>query len=83
MNNVLTTQALTKEYGHFKALDGLTMSVPARAIYGLVGKNGAGKQLCSALSVAYKAQRRVNTVFWELAIKTKKSSKHGKEWALS
>lgn len=43
MNNVLTTQALTKEYGHFKALDGLTMSVPARAIYGLVGKNGAGK----------------------------------------
>ena len=43
MDYVLTTDALTKQYGHFKALDGLTMHVPKGAIYGLVGKNGAGK----------------------------------------
>lgn len=43
MEYVLTTQALAKRYGRFKALDGLTMRVPKGAIYGLVGKNGAGK----------------------------------------
>lgn len=43
MDDVLNTTALTKTYGHFKALDKLSMSVPKHAIYGLVGKNGAGK----------------------------------------
>lgn len=43
MEYVLTTNALSKQYGHFKALNGLTMHVPKGAIYGLVGKNGAGK----------------------------------------
>ena len=37
MNNV------TKTFGSFKALDGLTMHVPKGAVYGLVGPNGAGK----------------------------------------
>lgn len=43
MKYVLTTNYLTKQYGHFKALDGLSMHVPKGAIYGFVGKNGAGK----------------------------------------
>lgn len=43
MEYVLQTNALSKHYGHFKALDGLSMQVPKGAIYGLVGKNGAGK----------------------------------------
>lgn len=43
MEYVLTTNALSKHYRHFKALDGLTMHVPKGAIYGFVGKNGAGK----------------------------------------
>lgn len=43
MDYVLTTKDLTKQYGHFKALDGLSMHVPKGAIYGFVGKNGAGK----------------------------------------
>lgn len=43
MEYVLTTQALSKHYGHFKALDHLNMKVPKGAIYGFVGKNGAGK----------------------------------------
>ena len=37
MNNV------TKTFGAFKALDGLTLTVPQGAVYGLVGPNGAGK----------------------------------------
>ena len=43
MEYVLETNALTKQYGHFKALDGVTMHVPKGSIYGFVGKNGAGK----------------------------------------
>lgn len=43
MDYVLTTHALSKHYGHFKALNSLTMHVPKGAIYGLVGRNGAGK----------------------------------------
>ena len=37
VNNVVKT------FDGFRALDGLTMSVPKGAIYGLVGPNGAGK----------------------------------------
>ncbi len=37
LNNV------TKKFGSFTALDGLTMTVPKGAVYGLVGPNGAGK----------------------------------------
>lgn len=43
MEYILTTAGLTKQYRHFRALDGLTMHVPKGAVYGLVGRNGAGK----------------------------------------
>ncbi len=43
MDYVLKTNALSKSYKHFKALNGLSMNVPQGAIYGFVGKNGAGK----------------------------------------
>lgn len=43
MEYVLTTNALSKQYKNFKALNGLSMNVPKGAIYGFVGKNGAGK----------------------------------------
>ncbi len=43
MDYVLKTDALSKSYKHFKALNGLSMKVPKGAIYGFVGKNGAGK----------------------------------------
>lgn len=43
MDYVLRTNALTKSYNGFKALNNLTMNVPQNSIYGFVGKNGAGK----------------------------------------
>lgn len=43
MEYVLTAHALCKQYGHFKALDNFSIHVPKGAIYGFVGKNGAGK----------------------------------------
>lgn len=43
MEYVLTTNALTKSYGNFKALSNLNMHIPKGAIYGMIGRNGAGK----------------------------------------
>lgn len=43
MEYILTTTELSKQYGRFNALDGLSMRVPKGAIYGFIGKNGTGK----------------------------------------
>ena len=43
MDYVLRTNALSKNYRKFRALNNLSMNVPESSIYGLVGKNGAGK----------------------------------------
>ena len=43
MDYVLKTNVLCKQYKDFKALNGITMSVPKGSIYGFVGRNGAGK----------------------------------------
>ena len=43
MEYVLKTNSLCKSYGGFRALNGVSMSVPKGAIYGFIGKNGAGK----------------------------------------
>lgn len=43
MEYVLETNAISKRYRNFAALNGLSMRVPKGAIYGFVGRNGAGK----------------------------------------
>ena len=43
MDVILTVNGLCKYYKHEKALDGLSLTVPKGAIYGLVGQNGSGK----------------------------------------
>jgi ABC-2 type transport system ATP-binding protein len=42
-NNVIETKGLKKHYKQVTALDGLDLTVPAGSIYGLLGRNGAGK----------------------------------------
>ena len=41
MEYVLETNAVTKRYRSFTALNGLTMRIQKGAIYGFVGRNGA------------------------------------------
>src|SRR6187402_3178934 len=44
MNPALATDRLTKRFGRMPpAVDGVSMTVPRRAIYGFLGANGAGK----------------------------------------
>ena len=40
---MLEAKNVVKTFDGFRALDGLTMTVPTGAVYGLVGPNGAGK----------------------------------------
>jgi ABC-2 type transport system ATP-binding protein len=42
-NNVLEVQNLTKDYGSFRAVDGISFNVPRGKIIGFLGPNGAGK----------------------------------------
>lgn len=43
MDYILTTNALTKKYGHYKASNEISIHVQRGDIYGLIGRNGAGK----------------------------------------
>ncbi len=41
--NIIETVGLKKQYQDVTALDGLNLTVPSGSIYGLLGRNGAGK----------------------------------------
>ena len=43
MEYAITTKNITKKYKDFKAMDNVSINVPKGEIYGLIGKNGAGK----------------------------------------
>jgi ABC-2 type transport system ATP-binding protein len=43
MNEIITTENLTKHYGTVRAVDGISISVRKGEIYGCLGLNGAGK----------------------------------------
>ena len=43
---LLQTRNLTKQYGRHRAVDGVNMHIKKGAIYGFIGRNGAGKTTC-------------------------------------
>ena len=43
---LLETRGLTKQYCHHKAVDSVSMHIKKGAIYGFIGRNGAGKTTC-------------------------------------
>jgi len=43
MMNALSLQQITKTFGSFKAVNDLSLEVPAGSIYGFIGPNGSGK----------------------------------------
>ena len=43
MEYILTTENLTKAYGNFKAADQINIHIKKGEVYGLIGRNGAGK----------------------------------------
>lgn len=49
MSAALELKGVVKSYGKIRALDGLDLTIPAGAIFGLVGSNGAGKTTAMAV----------------------------------
>lgn len=43
IQNVLSTQGLTKKYGQFTAVNDMTLSIPQGSVFGILGPNGSGK----------------------------------------
>jgi ABC-2 type transport system ATP-binding protein len=43
---LLETNGLTKQYGHYKAVNNVNMHIKKGSIYGFIGRNGAGKTTC-------------------------------------
>src|SRR5215208_7793879 len=43
MTDVIVTEGLTKYYGGRPVVDSLNLRVPQGSVYGLLGRNGAGK----------------------------------------
>jgi ABC-2 type transport system ATP-binding protein len=43
MSLAVETSALTRDFGSFRAVDGIDLAVPAGSFYGFLGPNGAGK----------------------------------------
>ncbi len=43
MNEIIRTENVVKQYGKFRALDEVSVSIPRGSVYGLLGPNGAGK----------------------------------------
>ncbi len=43
MDPVVKTTSLTKHYGRIKAVDNLTLEIPEKCVFGLLGPNGSGK----------------------------------------
>jgi ABC-2 type transport system ATP-binding protein len=43
MELAVQTQGLTRDFGAFRAVDGIDLAVPAGSLYGFLGPNGAGK----------------------------------------
>lgn len=50
---MLEAKNVVKTFDGFRALDGVSMTVPQGAVYGLVGPNGAGNPPSSGTSPAY------------------------------
>src|SRR3954469_2176557 len=52
-DTILETQGLTKEFGGFRAVDGVDLQVERGTIHALIGPNGAGKTTCFNLLTSF------------------------------
>src|SRR5687767_12282706 len=43
MRDAIVLEGVTKRFGDFTAVDGLSLAVPTGSIYGFIGPNGSGK----------------------------------------
>ena len=57
MESIITTQALTKQYGSKPVVRDLALKVPPGSIYGFLGPNGAGKSTTMKMLLGMNANK--------------------------
>lgn len=81
MGYILTTDNLTKEYHHYKAIDSVSLNVAKGDIYGFIGRNGAGKtttlKIIAGLAAPTSGSFSLFEKSYEEVIKTNAFSKVG------
>src|SRR6478672_4968721 len=70
----IETEALTKYYGDFEAVRGLTMRVPKGTITGFLGQNGAGKSSTIRMLLGMSRPTRGNGRVLDFDIAVEKQS---------
>lgn len=58
MDYIIETENLTKRYGTATVVDKVNLHVPKGKIYGLLGRNGAGKTTAMKMMLRLLSQRR-------------------------
>ena len=58
MVNLIEFKSVTKAFGRTRALDGLSLSVEHGSVYGLIGRNGAGKTTALKMVTGMEAPNR-------------------------
>ena len=58
MDYIIETENLTKRYGTATVVDKVNLHVPKGKIYGLLGRNGAGKTTAMKMMLQLASQRR-------------------------
>ncbi len=66
MVHTLELHSISKRYGDFVAVDGISLAVPAGTIYGLLGPNGAGKTTTIRMMMDITAPDRGEVRFFGL-----------------
>lgn len=56
MDDIIKTNKLSKQFKTTTALDQVSISIPAGAIYGLIGNNGAGKTTLMSILAKFQEQ---------------------------
>src|SRR3984893_19606575 len=63
MDDVLVTEGLSKSFGDFRAVNGVSLRVKRGTIHALIGPNGAGKTTCFNLLPKFLSPTRGRILF--------------------
>ena len=72
MDNILTADSVSKEFGNYKALNNVSIEIPRGSIFGLLGPNGAGKttliRIINQISITSKNSRLWVKILYKIKV---------------
>jgi ABC-type multidrug transport system ATPase subunit len=83
--DLLSATHITKQYQNYKALDEVSISVPANSIFGLLGPNGAGKTTLIRIinQITGSMEKNSSLVISKTSVTSPKSAGYTARWKLA